>query len=215
MSDGSASQAHDEYVLVVWEVTESRGAVESLAFRALHDPLTGLANRSLLSDRIERAVVRARRDDSYAAVLFCDLDRFKVLNDSLGHDAGDIVLRVISSRLTDCVRSVDTVGRLGGDEFVVVCEGLTDPNEARILADRIIAEVSEPVPVGDSLLHMSTSIGIAVCNPDSDATAVTLRRDADIAMYRAKSESRGAWSFFDVSLREQAVVRQQLEEDLR
>jgi diguanylate cyclase (GGDEF)-like protein/PAS domain S-box-containing protein len=181
---------------------------------ALHDPLTGLPNRTLVLDRLEHALGSLPREHTAVGVMVLDLDRFKVINDSLGHAAGDDVLRTIARRLHDTVRPADTVGRLGGDEFVVVCEHIGGATEATHLAERIAAAVARPIRLTSGEHHLSTSIGIAIAT-GTDATPDSLLRDADAAMYRAKAREPGRVELFDEQMRAQVLTRLRTEVDLR
>ncbi|GAA3383711.1 hypothetical protein GCM10020369_10650 [Cryptosporangium minutisporangium] len=174
-------------------VREQERAQAQLAFQASHDPLTGLANRSVLGDRLGeiRSLV-----NSPVAVLYLDLDGFKQVNDRLGHEAGDAVLRAVAARLSAAVRQSDVVARLGGDEFVVLCPGASQ-DEAIGLAERILAEVAAPVPYREELLQVAASIGIASRADSADASPATLLRSADMAMYDAKRAGRGRWVLAD------------------
>jgi diguanylate cyclase (GGDEF)-like protein len=197
----AVSLAHDDedqpahYVAQMQDITASRAAQELLAHRALHDPLTGLANRDLLMDRLAHALSRSARSARPTVVLFCDLDHFKDVNDDLGHETGDLVLVTIADRLTALVRTSDTVARLGGDEFVIVAEGLRTPAEQRALADRIRSALHEPVAVAGSVVRTGASIGLAVSRPEDDARS--LLREADATMYRAKARGRGRYEVSD------------------
>jgi diguanylate cyclase (GGDEF)-like protein/PAS domain S-box-containing protein len=178
----------DAYAVVVRDVTDARRSERQLRHMALHDPLTGLPNRALLQDRLTVALGHARREHGKVAVLFCDLDRFKVINDSLGHEAGDEVLRTVAARLKSVVRPGDTVARIGGDEFVFCCEDVDGPEGAVRVAERLHATLDEPLLVGEELF-VTASVGIAV---GGGATTVDdLLRDADAAMYRAKERGGG------------------------
>ncbi len=173
-------------VSVFVELYQLRREAEMLAHRALHDPLTGLPNRVLVSDRIELALAALKRRDWNVAVLFLDVDRFKQINDNLGHAIGDEVLVEIANRLRDVVRASDTVARFGGDEFVILADGLKQPRCAVDLAERIADVLAEPVIVeGGHEVSSHVSIGIAVTN-DPEHGAEILIREADSAMYDAK-----------------------------
>ncbi|MFN0092846.1 MAG: diguanylate cyclase domain-containing protein, partial [Acidimicrobiales bacterium] len=170
--------------------TERRRTEERMAHQALHDELTGLANRNLLIDRLELALNRARRQGSRLAVMFLDLDHFKVINDSFGHAAGDRVLQELAGRLRQVVRPEDTVARFGGDEFVVLIERFSDAAELDLIAERIEQSLSRPVPLGERRLAVTCSIGIALADGEASSPAALLR-DADKAMFRAKEQGRG------------------------
>jgi diguanylate cyclase (GGDEF)-like protein/PAS domain S-box-containing protein len=175
------------------DVTAARHTESELRHRALHDPLTDLPNRYLLADRLEMAAARQKRSDGQGtAVLFLDLDRFKVVNDSHGHEVGDTVLREVARRLAGAVRGMDTVARLGGDEFAVVCEE-SDRRAAEAVATRIHHALAQPVEVGAQCFDVTASIGIAV-SPPLDSTE--LLRRADVAMYQAKEDGGAATAVF-------------------
>jgi diguanylate cyclase (GGDEF)-like protein len=201
-------------LLIVTDNAEREEARERLSWQASHDPMTGLLNRSMLSERIELALVGAQRSGAWPSVLFCDLDRFKNINDSLGHQAGDKLLKAAAQRLLGCVRSIDTVARLGGDEFVILCESAGDTNLVRGLAERILAAMGEPFDVADEETFVSVSIGIAHSDPRY-TTADTLLHDADLSMYRAKERGRNCYDVADDGLRSRAVERVLLERSLR
>jgi diguanylate cyclase (GGDEF)-like protein/PAS domain S-box-containing protein len=187
--DDDDEPAH--YVAQMQDITASRAEQQVLAHRALHDPLTGLANRDLLMDRLAHALSRSARSTRSTIVLFCDLDHFKDVNDGHGHETGDLVLVTIAERLTSLVRPSDTVSRLGGDEFVIVAEGLDTAAEQRALADRVRRALHEPVHVAGAVVRTGASIGIAVSRPEDDARS--LLREADATMYRAKARGRGRY----------------------
>jgi diguanylate cyclase (GGDEF)-like protein/PAS domain S-box-containing protein len=180
------------YVAQVQDVTAARAAQERLEHQALHDPLTGLANRDLLMDRLSHALARSARSGLRTLVMFCDLDHFKDVNDTLGHETGDHVLVTVADRLRAAVRPGDTVARLGGDEFVVVAEQLPGAEAERALADRVQAVLDKPVRIGGTEVRMGASLGLAVAGPDADARS--LLREADAAMYRAKARGRGRYA---------------------
>jgi len=177
------------FIAQMQDITASHAAKEELAHRALHDPLTGLANRDMLMDHLAHALARGARAEGQATVMFLDLDDFKTVNDSYGHEAGDRLLVTVAERLRAVVRPGDIVARLGGDEFVVVAEQLPHSAAVRALAERVRAAVAQPVSLGDAIVLPGGSLGVAVADPDDDARSV-LRR-ADAAMYRAKAYGRG------------------------
>ena len=185
----------------------------STRYAALHDPLTGLPNRTLLRDRLEHALARRRREGIDVAVLMLDLDGFKVINDSLGHDAGDEVLLAVAPRLRAAVRPHDSVARVGGDEFVALCV-LPSREDAVLVAERIADVLRLPIAVGSGEHFVSASVGIAVA-ADSDDTPESLLRDADAAMYRAKAGGRGRYEIFDDAMRAFVLNRLAIERELR
>ncbi len=208
-ADGTISR----YSAVAHDISESKRLAASLEVQALHDPLTGLPNRTLLEQRMREIRAASAQGASSLSLLFIDLDHFKVINDSLGHAFGDRLLQAVAFRLRGLVRPEDTVARFGGDEFVVLCDGLAGGEAARDVARRISEAMVVPVVVDGSPVHVSVSIGIADDRCDGDPGA--LIRDADTAMYRAKSEGRGRSVVFDDELRRRAVERQRIESALR
>jgi diguanylate cyclase (GGDEF)-like protein/PAS domain S-box-containing protein len=178
------------------DVTALKVKEAVLNHRALHDPLTGLANRVLLLDRLEHALARARRHPSHLAVLYLDLDRFKTVNDNLGHEVGDRLLGVVARRLQDTMRPSDSVARLGGDEFAAVLPDLHDADEALRIADRVLAAIAEPVDLGEGALVITASIGVAAAGT-GEASAAELLRRADFAMYAAKDRGRARVERYD------------------
>jgi diguanylate cyclase (GGDEF)-like protein/PAS domain S-box-containing protein len=171
------------------DVTARQALEADLSHRALHDPLTGLPNRALLLDRLERGLARARRFPGLLAVLYVDLDRFKAVNDNLGHDAGDRLLETVARRLASVLRPSDSVARLGGDEFAAVLPDLHDEDEAIRIAHRVLEAVAQPVEVGGKERTTTASIGVAFAD-ETPATAPEILRRADIAMYAAKDRGR-------------------------
>jgi diguanylate cyclase (GGDEF)-like protein len=189
---------------------------EELAFMATHDSLTGLANRALILDRVEQMLVRSRRSKTPVAALFIDLDNFKQVNDTLGHDAGDELLRAVAARLDGVVRATDTLGRLGGDEFVVIAEDLSLAAGPEPIAERLLEALEQPFTLGAddgaSGLTVTASVGIAA---GERSTAADLLRDADIAMYRAKWDGKNRYVVFEAVMQDALERRMQLEMDLR
>ncbi len=197
------------------DVTARKLAEEQLQHDALHDALTGLANRVLLSDRLEVVISRAQRHPGYSfALLFLDLDRFKAVNDSLGHLIGDQLLVAIGNRFLEVVRPGDTVARVGGDEFAILADDLTEEKYANRLADRICESLREPFEIDGNEIFAAASIGIAVSSSDP-MSPVQLLRDADIAMYRAKLHGMAGYEVFDPAMHESAVALLRLENDLK
>lgn len=194
------------------DITPRKRAEAELAHRAAHDELTGLANRTLIRDHIDQAAVR-RADGCLTAVMVVDLDRFKVINDSLGHSAGDVVLTTVARRFREATRPSDMVGRLGGDEFVVVCEQLPDREAACVLADRLLHALHRPVYFEGRALHVRASIGIATS--ESGSAADETLRHADTAMYASKRRGGHRYALYDEDLGAQALARMDLEHDLR
>jgi diguanylate cyclase (GGDEF)-like protein/PAS domain S-box-containing protein len=180
------------------DVTEQRALQEHLAEQALHDPLTGLANRRLLFDRLDLAQARSSRSGSALGIVFMDLDDFKTVNDVHGHDAGDEVLIKVSARLRSSVRGTDTLARFGGDEFMVICEDVAGPRDITEVAVRLGAAVSVPMEVRDTTLSLTMSIGLAFAR-DARIDINELLRRADSAMYRAKSAGKGRWELVEVN----------------
>ena len=196
-----------------WDLVKKK--TKELHHQALHDGLTGLPNRALIMDRVEYALARSRRSDSPVAVMFLDLDGFKDINDSFGHDAGDQLLRAVSDRLTDVLRTSDTVGRLGGDEFVVVVEGDSLDAGPEALAERIREALAVPFRLGtddEVTVQSGASIGIAL---GMRASAGELLRDADLALYEAKNSGKGCFVLFAPEMQAAVQHRLQLEADLR
>ena len=187
---------------------------EQLTHQAFHDGLTGLPNRSLFLDRLSHARARAARAGSYQAVLFVDLDRFKTVNDSLGHAAGDVLLMQVARRLGACLRPDDTLARYGGDEFTVLLEGLVTDGEAAEIAERLLEAMGNRFTVDGQDIFISASVGIAVAAP-TDAEVRDLVRDADLAMYRAKRHGLGGCERFEAAMDDRAIRRLELELALR
>ncbi|HEY5618369.1 MAG TPA: EAL domain-containing protein [Vicinamibacterales bacterium] len=197
------------------DITERRRIQDELAHAALHDSLTGLANRSLFSELLERALVRTRRNVTYGfAVLFVDLDRFKLINDSLGHQVGDRFLVAIGSRLHQHLRPGDSLARLGGDEFAILLDGTRDAQAAHAIADRLQTSMQEPFEIEGHEIYASASVGIAF-GDNRYHNSDDLLRDADIAMYRAKALGRSKCQTFDPSMHALAIRRLTLETELR
>ena len=206
--------AVDHVLVMTTDITALKRTEAELAHQAMHDPLTGLANRALLLNQLSRTLAGRDRPIGSVAVLFLDLDRFKVVNDSLGHTAGDQLLVATAARLLSVLRPTDLVARLGGDEFVVLLDRLDDIHEPVVLAQRIHDVLKGPVLVEGSEVFTTVSIGIAVTT-SHDADADGMLRDADAAMYLAKARGRDRYEIFDEALRTQAIERLRTESYLR
>ena len=183
-------------------------------YQSLHDPLTGMPNRTLFLDRLQNALDRTSRDQSACAVLFTDLNNFKVVNDSLGHEAGDELLVEVSQRLQGCLRLGDTAAHLGGDEFTLLLENISDVSDAVRVAERITEVLRPPFELRNQRIFVSTSTGIALAN-GADSQPGSLLRDADVAMYEAKKEGKSGYKLFNASMHTRALRRLSLEDDLR
>jgi diguanylate cyclase (GGDEF)-like protein len=212
------AETYRQHLAALEKAHEATEAAHKLAeSMARHDPLTGLPNRRVFAETLNKMVARAARGSAGHAVLIVDLDRFKPVNDIHGHAAGDEVLREIATRLGRMVRKGEIVARFGGDEFgfILDCATSEDPTTAAsALADRIIASVATPIAVGSQSVTVGASIGIAIC-PNDGTDPETLLRAADMAMYRAKEEGRGSYRFFDQSMESALRARVALEEDVR
>lgn len=202
------------YITIVTDITSLKETQTRLDFLAHHDPLTELPNRLLFTARLEHAIERAARDHDIFGLLFIDLDRFKTINDSLGHQFGDRLLIAVAERLRGLVRRADTIARLGGDEFVVLLEQLHIPGEATTLAHKIVDAMRTPFRLHDSELHVGCSIGITLY-PEDGTDAVTLLKNADTAMYRVKDSGRDGYRKFSPELSEAADEKLTLENALR
>jgi diguanylate cyclase (GGDEF)-like protein/PAS domain S-box-containing protein len=215
----------EQRILIVRDISERKLVQERLAYLASFDSLTGLPNRVLFRDRLDSAMTRARRSGSPMALMFLDLDHFKVINDSLGHDVGDRLLQHLANTLKGCLRAVDSVGRtnneemftvsrLGGDEFTVIAEGVAGPEDAAVIARRILDAIEQPFAWEGQQLHVSASIGISMY-PSDDTDLDGLIRHTDMAMYRSKSMGRGIYSFYSEELSAEVAARLSLENNLR
>ena len=186
----------------------------AIADLAQHDALTGLPNRRLLNERLTQAIALARRRSSHLAVLFLDLDRFKHVNDSMGHEIGDKLLQSVARRLMSSVRSSDTISRHGGDEFVLLLSEISHDRDAALAAQKIVSALTVPHEVGGHELHITTSIGVSLF-PDDGQSAETLLKNADTAMYHAKERGRNNVQFFKADMNARAIEQQWIESDLR
>jgi diguanylate cyclase (GGDEF)-like protein/PAS domain S-box-containing protein len=201
------------FVTTYMDITERRRSEEKIAHMALHDALTGLANRVLLNDKLEEALTRVKRGDMVAIHLL-DLDHFKNVNDTLGHPAGDKLLKDAACRLRALVRETDTIARMGGDEFAILQVAISQPADATALAHRVIESVSQPYDLEGRQVLIGTSIGIAI-GPADGLTSDQLMRNADLALYRAKDDGRGTYRFFEADMDAQMQERRAMEDDLR
>ena len=198
------------------DVSERKVFEEQLAHQAFHDPVTNLANRPLFSDRVQHALARAQRSGATVAVMFIDLDEFKTVNDSLGHPAGDRVLREVASRLSATVRPTDTVARFGGDEFAVLLDGVTDLPDAADAAARLLRALEAEFEIDGKQVFPRASIGICLVEPGGPATnAEELLRNADVAMYMAKRDCKGSYRVFEPAMHERVLERLELRSDLQ
>jgi len=180
---------------VVRDITQHKASERALAYQAMHDPLTGLPNRILLEDRMAHAIQRCRREGDRVGVMFFDLDHFKRVNDTAGHEVGDRLLTAVADRLRQSVRSADTVARLGGDEFVVLCEGISDDSQLDTIASHVVSSLSDPVVLPDRRLWVSMSGGFV--SGGGDSSVAQLLSEADAAMYNAKERERGTVGCYD------------------
>ena len=218
--EDSAAPIHDRSgqvtgaVMVFHDVSVARAMTLRMSYLAQHDSLTDLPNRVLMNDRLGKAIILSKRHQRQLAVLFVDLDRFKYVNDSMGHVVGDQLLQSVARRLCACVRSSDTVSRQGGDEFVVLLLEERSAQDAAVTAEKILTSLREPHEIEQHLLHITASIGV-VTYPQDGADAETLLNNADIAMYHAKSNGRDNYQFFEQKMNARAMQRQSLEGDLR
>lgn len=196
------------------DITGQKQAAQQIEHLAYHDQLTGLANRRLLQDRIEQAISSALRRNTNIAVCYFDLDHFKDVNDSLGHQQGDVLLRRVSERLLACIRAEDTLARIGGDEFVIMLNDIANSGDAAAIAQKIINEISMPYQIGNEELRVTPSIGISIC-PQDGRDSETLLKHADAAMYQSKQSGRMTYRFYTEQLHEKALERMKIERLLR
>ncbi len=203
-----------EFVAVFSDITQRKKDEAHIRHQAYYDALTQLPNRALLADRLEVAIVTADRDNQKIALLFVDLDRFKNVNDTLGHEFGDDLLLQVAERLISCVRESDTVARFGGDEFVILLHNISSDRDAALIAEKLIKTISDPFELSGREIFIGASIGIAL-HPGDSETADALLRNADLAMYRAKQTGRNRFQFFTSALQETANTMMEMEQDLR
>ncbi len=201
------------FIAAIRDITEERAEAQHALDLATHDALTGLPNRLLLADRLEQALIQARRAQNRVALLFLDLDGFKTINDSLGHATGDLMLKAVGQRLTDSLRATDTVARQGGDEFVVVLTGLADVEAIEMVTHKLLASLIAPYEIQGDILYVGASMGIAIF-PDDGQDRDTLLKNCDIAMYRAKEMGGNTRLFFTSEMNRDVVKKQSLGTDL-
>ncbi len=202
------------YVTVFSDISERKASEERIRFLAQHDALTGLPNRFTLAAHLEHALAKAERSDDKVCLMFIDLDNFKTINDTLGHHFGDLLLCEVARKISSSVRKSDIVARIGGDEFVVVIEGTRLSNDASQVAQKIIDQLSEAIPIEGHELHTTPSIGIGIY-PDDGDNCETLMKNADVAMYHAKSAGRNNYQFYAEHMNQAAAIRVQMEARLR
>jgi diguanylate cyclase (GGDEF)-like protein/PAS domain S-box-containing protein len=193
------------YVRVFTDISLLKESQRKLELLASFDALTGLPNRHLLHDRLVQALQRTSREGGRMGLLFIDLDGFKEVNDTLGHDVGDLLLNGVVARMQECVRTSDSVCRFGGDEFVILLEPMDDAADAVTIGERIVAALSPPFLIEGHRIKTTASIGIAL-NPEDGTDAITLLKNADVAMYKAKRSGRNRLEFFSVSVEDAAAV---------
>ena len=203
-----------QYISIFSDITEKKRAEEHIRNLAQYDQLTELPNRALFNDRLQHALSRANRTNYNVGLMFIDLDRFKTINDTLGHQAGDRLLQIVAKRLSSCVRTQDTVARLGGDEFTIILEDLHHAEDAAIVADKLLASLSEITNIAGHDIVPGGSVGISVF-PDDGDNAEILVKNADIAMYQAKQQGRNRYQFYTVEFSRHAEQRFHLEKRLR
>lgn len=196
------------------DITDRKEAEQRISYLASHDSLTNLPNRTLLLDRIQQTLAHNRRRNLKSAVLFIDLDKFKIINDTLGHDVGDSLLKEAAARLVSEVRSEDTVARQGGDEFIILLSTITHPDDAGIIAQKLLDTLMRPFKIIGKELHISASIGIAIY-PDDGTEIEDLLKNSDIAMYHAKESGRNNYQFFSAEMNQQTAEKQAMSSDLR
>ncbi|MCP3668549.1 MAG: EAL domain-containing protein [Gammaproteobacteria bacterium] len=209
-----ASGHVSEYVAVFTDISKRKEDEEKIRYQANYDALTHLPNRMLFTDRLSKSIEFAQRNNKLLALLFLDLDQFKVVNDTLGHAVGDYILQMAAKRLSDCVRTSDTVARFGGDEFVILLVDIADADDAALVANKVISELSRSFFHEEREIFIGASVGISLFPNDSDQPDQLLL-NADMAMYKAKESGRGVYHFFTEAMQQQVTERQHLGQDLR
>ncbi|MES9969756.1 MAG: EAL domain-containing protein [Candidatus Thiodiazotropha sp.] len=203
-----------EYVAVFSDISKHKENEEQILYQANYDALTGLPNRSLFSDRLKQAIGSAQREQWKLAILFVDLDQFKMVNDTFGHVMGDELLQLAADRISDCVRESDTIARFGGDEFVILLQDVNDMDAVANIATKVIDRITKVFTLYEREIFIGASVGITIF-PDDAMSADSLLRNADMAMYQAKDRGRNNYQFFTASMQQRTLERQQLELDLR
>lgn len=218
--EDSAAPIHDRFgrvsgaVMVFHDVSSARALSLRMSYLAQHDSLTDLPNRLLFNDRLAQAMAIGQRSSTRLGVLYLDIDRFKTINDSLGHAIGDCLLQSVAQRLRNCIRHADTVSRQGGDEFVILLSQLTHPEDAAISAEKLLAALAVPHQIQEHTLYITVSIGV-VTFPDDGLDAESLLKNADFAMYQAKESGRNCYQYFKHEMNAKALQRQSIENGLR
>lgn len=209
----SGARSNPGFIAIVRDITERKQAEQRLVYLAQYDALTGLPTRMLFHDRATQALARADREEKLVAIMYLDLDHFKNINDSMGHHAGDELLKAVAKRITSCLRNVDTVSRMGGDEFTVILESIPHIDNATIMAEKIIDVMQEPFHLDGHEVHVTASIGITLY-PMDDKDLANLVKDADQAMYRAKQAGRNNYHLFGADMAENAAAVKQMESQI-
>lgn len=202
------------FTIILRDTSERQRYEEMMQYQAFHDSLTGLPNRILLKERFELDIAHAKRNNTKLVILYIDLDRFKLINDTLGHDAGDQLLKIVAERLISCVRADDTVARIGGDEFTMLLSGLTQEESVGKVAQKILEAIKQPVIIAGHELYLTGSIGITLY-PNDGLDPETLLKNADVAMYRAKEKGKNNFQLYAPSMNKKAIERLEMENSLR
>lgn len=192
----NAAGAPQFLIAQIEDITDRKRSREQIHQLAYYDALTTLPNRRLLKDRLKQSIAKAKRYQRPLALMFMDLDNFKLVNDTFGHDMGDKLLKVVADRLQACVRGIDTVCRQGGDEFIIVLSEITHPEDAAVVANKIIDTINKPISLNENDVHITTSIGIAIYPVNGTDDARELMKKADLAMYETKNKGKNGFSFF-------------------
>jgi len=212
--DPDDNQKVTHYIAIFTDITERKKSEEEVRHIAFHDSLTQLPNRTLFYDRLERAIKDAQREKSKVALMFIDLDRFKIVNDTLGHHVGDLLLQEVAERLKDNIRSSDTVARLGGDEFVIILPDISRARDVSKVANKLLENLNQPIVIEENELYTTPSIGISLY-PTDGLTVEALMQSADTAMYHVKEDGKNNYQYFTKAMTQAAQARAGLEKDLR